>query len=84
MYVVSEAEVGVFLEFSSLYYGPVDVGNLTSGSSAFSKSSSYIWKFTVHILLKPREKAAKAAKTRIAKNKRITENAVKFLKMILV
>ena len=37
-----------------------------------------------HILLKPREKAAKAAKTRIAKNKRITENAVKFLKMILV
>ena len=75
--VVSEAEVNVFLEFSSLYYGPADVGNLTSGSSAFSKSSSYIWKFTVHILLKPREKAAKAAKTHIAQNKRINEN-VKF------
>ena len=51
MYVVSEAEVGVFLEFSSLYYGQVDVGNLTSVSSAFSKSSSYIWKFLIHILL---------------------------------
>ena len=79
--VVNETEVDVFLEFSSFFYDPVDVGNLISGSSAFSKSSSYIWKFSVHILLKPRKKAAKAAKTQIAKNKRINKNAVKFLKM---
>ena len=82
--IVNKTEVDVFQELSHFFNDPTDVGNLTSGSSAFSKSSSYIWKFTVHILLKPREKAAKAAKTRIAKNKRITENAVKFLKMILV
>ena len=43
----------VFLELSCFFDDPVDVGNLTSGSSAFSKSSLYIWKFTVHILLKP-------------------------------
>ena len=73
--VVNEADV--FLELSCCFYDPMDVANLTSGSSAFSKSSSYIWKFTVHILLKPREKAAKAAKTHIAQNKRINEN-VKF------
>ena len=82
--VVNKAEVDVFLEFSYFFDDPVDVGNLTSGSSAFPKSSSYVWKFMVHMLLKPREKAAKAAKTRIAKNKRINGNAVKFLKMILV
>ena len=51
--VVNEAEVDVFLEFSSFFYDPVDADNLISGSSAFSKSSSYIWKFMVHILLKP-------------------------------
>ena len=51
--VVNEAEVDVFLKFSCFFYGPVDVGNLISGSSAFSKYSSNIWKFTVHILLKP-------------------------------
>ena len=51
--IVNEAEVGVFLEFSSFSYDPVDDGNLVSGSSAFSKSSLYIWKFLVHILLKP-------------------------------
>ena len=51
--VVNEAEVDVFLEFSSFFYDPTDVGNLISGSSAFSKSSLYIWKFSVHILLKP-------------------------------
>ena len=43
--VVNEAEVDVYLEFSCFFYGPVDVGNLISGSSAFSKSSLYIWKF---------------------------------------
>ena len=51
--VVNEAEVGVFLEFSCFCYDPADVGNLISGSSAFSKSSLNIWNFTVHILLKP-------------------------------
>ena len=50
--VVSEAEVDV-LEFSCFFNGPADVGNLISGSSAFSKSSLNIWKLTVHILLKP-------------------------------
>ena len=49
--VVNEADV--FLEFSCFFYDPVDVGNLISGSSAFSKSSLYIWKFSVHVLLKP-------------------------------
>ena len=49
----SEAEVDVFLEISSFFYDPTDVGNLISDSSAFSKSSLYTWKFLVHILLKP-------------------------------
>ena len=51
--IVNEAEVDVFLEFSCFFDDPADVGNLISGSSAFSKSSLNIWKFTVHILLKP-------------------------------
>ena len=51
--VVNKAEVDVFLEFSCFFYDSTDVGNLTSGSSAFSKSSLNIWKLTVHILLKP-------------------------------
>ena len=51
--VVNEAEVDVFLEFSFFFYDPMDVGNLISGSSAFSKSSLIFWKFLVHILLKP-------------------------------
>ena len=51
--IVNEAEVDVFLEFSCFFYGPLDVGNLISGSSAFSKSILNIWKLTVHILLKP-------------------------------
>ena len=49
--VVNEADV--FLEFSCFFYDPADVGNLISGSSAFSKSSLNIWKFSVHVLLKP-------------------------------
>ena len=51
--VVNKAEVYVFLELSCFFSDPTDVGNLISGSSAFSKSSLNIWKFTVHILLKP-------------------------------
>ena len=51
--VVNKTEVDVFLEFSCFFDDPADVGNLISGSSAFSKSSLNIWKFTVHILLKP-------------------------------
>ena len=47
--VVSEAEVDVFLEFPCVFYDPMDVANLISGSSAFSKSSLNIWKFSVHI-----------------------------------
>ena len=49
--VVNEAEVDVFMEFSCFFYDPTNVGNLISGSSAFSKSSLYIWKFLVHVLL---------------------------------
>ena len=50
--IVNEAEVDVFLELSCFFDDPMDVGNLTSGSSAFSKSSLNIWKLSVHILLK--------------------------------
>ena len=51
--IVNKAEIDVFLEFSCFFDDPVDVGNLISGSSAFSKTSLNIRKFTVHILLKP-------------------------------
>src|SRR5574337_675782 len=51
--IVNKAEIGVFLELSRFFYDPVDVGNLVSGSSAFSKTSLNIWKFTVQVLLKP-------------------------------
>ena len=51
--VVSEAEVDVFLEFFRFFFDPVDVDNLIFCSSAFSKSSLNIWKFSVHVLLKP-------------------------------
>ena len=54
--IVYKAEVDVFLELSCIFDDPLDVGNLISLSSAFSKSSLYIWKFMVHILLKPRFK----------------------------
>ena len=48
-YIVNEAEVDVSLEFSCFFYDPVNVGILISGSCAFSKSSSYIWKFLIHM-----------------------------------
>ena len=51
--IVNKAEIDVFLELSCFFDDPVDVGNLISGSSALSKSSLNIWKFTVHVLLKP-------------------------------
>ena len=58
--VVSEAEVDSFLEFPCFFHDPTDVGNLISGSSAFSKSHLYIWKFLDHVLLKPAAAAAKS------------------------
>ena len=51
--IVNEAEVNVFLELPCFFYDPMDVSNLISCSSAFSKYSLYIWKFSVHALLKP-------------------------------
>ena len=51
--IVNKAEIDVFLELSCFFDDAVDVGNLISGSSGFSKTSLNIWKFTVHILLKP-------------------------------
>ena len=51
--IVNKVEVDVFLELSCFFDDPPDVGNMISGSSAFSKSSLNIWKFMVHVLLKP-------------------------------
>jgi len=51
--IVNKAEIDIFLELSCFFNDPVDVGNLISGSSVFSKSSLNIWKFMVHVLLKP-------------------------------
>ena len=51
--IVHKAEIDVFLELSCFFHDPVDVGNLVFGSSAFSKTSLNIRKFTVHVLLKP-------------------------------
>ena len=51
--IINKAEIDVFLELSCFFNDPADVDNLSSGSSAFSKTSLNIWKFTVHVLLKP-------------------------------
>ena len=51
--IVNKAKVDVFLELSCFFDDPVDVGNLISGSSVFSKPSLNMWKFSVHVLLKP-------------------------------
>ena len=51
--IVNKTEIDVFLELSCFFNDPVDVGNLISGSSAFSKTSLNIWKFMIHVLLKP-------------------------------
>ena len=53
MYVINEAELDVFLEFTCFLCDPTNVGSLVSGPSAFSKPSLYLWKFSVHVLLKP-------------------------------
>ena len=50
---INRAEVDVFLVFSCFFNDPTDVSNLISGSSAFSKPRLYIWKFLIHVLLKP-------------------------------
>ena len=50
--IVNEGEVDVFLEFPCFFFDPVNVGNVISGCSAFSKYSPYIWKFSVHMMLK--------------------------------
>ena len=52
-HIVNKEEVDVFLELTCFFYDPIDVGNLISGSSTFSKSSLNIWKFFVHVLLMP-------------------------------
>ena len=51
--IVNKAEIDVFLELSCFFDDPADIGNLISGSSAFSEASLNIWKFSVHVLLKP-------------------------------
>ena len=51
--IVNKTEIDVFLELSCFFHDPADVGNLISGSPAFSKTRLNIWKFTVHVLLKP-------------------------------
>ena len=51
--IVNKAEIDVFLELSSFFDDPVDVGHLISDSSSFSKSSLNVWRFTLHVLLKP-------------------------------
>ena len=51
--IVNKMDVDVFLELSCFFNDPMDIGNLISGSSAFTKSSSNVWNFMVHILLKP-------------------------------
>ena len=51
--IVNKVEIDVFLELSCFFHDPADIGDLISGFSAFSKTSLNIWKFTVHVLLKP-------------------------------
>ena len=51
--IVNKAEIDVFLELSCFFNDPADIGNLISGSSAFSKTSLNIWKFSIQVLLKP-------------------------------
>ena len=51
--IVNKTEIDIFLELSCIFHDPMDVGNLISGSSAFSKSNLNIWKFLFHVLLKP-------------------------------
>src|SRR5574342_430122 len=72
--IVNKAEIDVSLELSCFFDDPVDVGNLISGSSAFSKSSLNIWKFTVHKLLKPGLENFKHFFTRDRKSTRLNSS----------
>ena len=63
--IVNKAEVDIFLELSCFYDDPADVGNLISGSSAFSKTSLNIWKFMVHVLLRPGSENFEYSLTRV-------------------
>ena len=63
--IVNQAEIDVFLELSCFFDDPVDVGNLISGSSAFSKTSLNIWKFMVHVLLEEAQAGIKIARKNI-------------------
>ena len=63
--IVKKAEIDVFLELSCFFHDPVDVGHLISGSSAFSKTSLNIWKFTIHVLLKEAQSGIKIARRNI-------------------
>ena len=81
--IVNKAGIDVFLEFSCFFDDPADVDNLISGSSVFSKTSLNIWKFTVHILLKPGTKirliiffSAKDGETLYSQEKRDQELTV--------
>ena len=51
--IINETEIDVFLKYPCFFYDPMNVGNMISGSSAFSKSNLYIWNFSVHILMMP-------------------------------
>ena len=66
--IVNKAEIDVFLELSCFFHDPADVGNLISGSFAFSKTSLNIWKFTVHVFLKPQLKSFVASSVDLCGN----------------
>ena len=70
--IVSKAEIDVFLELSCFFHDPEDVGNLISGSSAFSKTNLNIWKFMVHVLLKPGLKNFEHYFTSICRHRQVT------------
>ena len=74
--IVNKAEIDVFLELSCFFHDPTDVVNLISGSSAFSKTSLNIWKFTVHILLTNLDSILKSRDITLPTNVRIVKAVV--------
>ena len=80
--IVNKADEDVFLELSCFFDDPADVGNLISGSSAFSKTSLNIWKFTVHAVLKPGFTKGRSIRIQIANICCIMEKAREFQKNI--